>query len=85
MSHKNVHKRCLTLNRYTLLARANGGDEAAMLLFRFQRGLYIVTSLKNEIASDLQINQAIMENLLHFSVNWLDQKKGIFQRGPISR
>ncbi len=63
------------LNKYTLLAKANGGDEGVILLLRFQKGLYIVTSLKNETESDVQINQAMMENLLYFSVRWFDQQK----------
>ena len=63
------------LNRYTLLAKANGGAEAAILLLRFQKGLYIITSLKNEAESDAQINQAIMEDLLYFSARWFDRQK----------
>ena len=63
------------LNRYTLLAKANGGAEAAILLLRFQKGLYIITSLKNEAESDAQINQAMMENLLYFSARWFDRQK----------
>ena len=63
------------LNRYIPLATANGGDEAAMLQLPFQEGLYIVTSLKNETDTDVQVNQPMMENLLYFSVKWLDQHK----------
>ena len=63
------------LNRYIPLATANGGKEAAMLQLPFQEGLYIVTSLKNETTTDVQVNKAMMENLLYFSVKWLDQHK----------
>ena len=63
------------LNRYIPLATANSGKEAAMLQLPFQEGLYIVTSLKNETTTDVQVNKAMMENLLYFSVKWLDQHK----------
>ena len=54
----------------------NGSENAsALLLLPFQKGLYIVTSLKNETESDVQINDKIMENLLHFSVKWLDRQR----------
>ena len=63
------------LKKYTSLAKANGGDEDAILLLPFQAGMYIVTSLKNETETDVQINQAMMANLLHFSVKFIDKQK----------
>jgi hypothetical protein len=63
------------LNKYVLLAKANGGDEAALLLLRFQKGMYIITSLKNQDESDVHVNRAMMENLLYFSVRWFDRQK----------
>jgi small nuclear ribonucleoprotein (snRNP)-like protein len=63
------------LNKYTSLAKANRGDEDAILLLPYQAGLYIVTSLKNETETDVQINHAIMANLLHFSVKFIDKQK----------
>ncbi len=54
-----------------------GGEHEAspLLMLPFQSGLYIVTSLRNEMAADIQANQNLMENLLHFSVKWLDNKR----------
>ena len=73
------------LGKWTSLAKTNRMDAhlpgtssqeaSALLLLPFQKGLYIVTSLKNETEEDVQINDKIMENLLHFSVNWLDRQK----------
>lgn len=63
------------LNKYTSLAKANGGDEDAILLLPFQSGMYIVTSLKNETETDVQINHAMMANLLHFSVRFIEKQK----------
>ncbi|MDE0423809.1 MAG: hypothetical protein OXN25_02945 [Candidatus Poribacteria bacterium] len=74
------------LGKWTSLAKtntaaaglpSNGFENASpLLLLPFQKGLYIVTSLKNETEEDVQINDKIMENLLHFSVKWLDRQKG---------
>ena len=73
------------LGKWTSLAKINtaaaglprnGFEEAsALLLLPFQKGLYIVTSLKNETESDVRVNDRIMENLLHFSVKWLDRQR----------
>ena len=74
------------LGKWTSLAKtntaaaglpSNGFENASpLLLLPFQKGLYIVTSLKNETEEDVQINDKIMENLLHFSVKWLDRQRG---------
>ena len=50
-------------------------NASPLLLLPFQKGLYVVTSLKNETEEDVQINDKIMENLLHFSVKWLDRQR----------
>ena len=73
------------LGKWTSLAKTNiaaaglpndGFEKAsALLLLPFQKGLYIVTSLKNETEADVRINDKIMENLLHFSVKWLDKQR----------
>ncbi len=77
------------LSKWTSLAKTNrtdarlpgtGTQEAsALLLLPFQKGLYIVTSLKNETEEDVQINGKIMENLLHFSVKWLERQNRDFR------
>ena len=73
------------LGKWTSLAKINTDaaglpkngfeDASALLLLPFQQGLYIVTSLKNETEADVQINDKIMENLLHFSVKWLNRQR----------
>ncbi len=73
------------LGKWTSLAKINSvavgiprngfEDASALLLLPFQKGLYIVTSLKNETEADVQVNDKIMENLLHFSVKWLDRQR----------
>ena len=73
------------LGKWTSLAKTNTAaaglqstgfeDASALLLLPFQKGLYIVTSLKNETEEDVQVNEKIMENLLHYSVKWLDKQR----------
>ena len=73
------------LGKWTSLAKtntaaaglpSNGFENASpLLLLPFQKGLYVVTSLKNETEEDAEINNKIMENLLHFSVKWLDRQR----------
>ena len=73
------------LGKWTSLAKSNTAaaglssdgfeNASALLLLPFQKGLYIVTSLKNETEEDVRINDKIMENLLHFSVKWLDKQR----------
>ena len=73
------------LGKWTSLAKTNTAaaglpsngfkNASVLLLLPFQKGLYVVTSLKNETEEDVQINDKIMENLLHFSVKWLDRQR----------
>lgn len=75
------------LGKWTSLAKINVAaaglpkndfeDASPLLILPFQQGLYIVTSLKNETEADVQVNDKIMENLLHFSVRWLEQQRNI--------
>jgi len=72
------------LGKWTSLAKTNIAaaglpkeefeDASALLLLPFQKGLYIVTSLKNETERDVKINEKIMENLLYFSVKWIGKQ-----------
>ena len=78
------------IGKWTSLAKTNTAaagqpsarfeKASALLLLPFQKGLYIVTSLKNETEEDVQVNDKIMENLLHYSVKWLDKQRS--QRKP---
>lgn len=73
------------LGKWTSLAKTNTAaaglpnnrseNVSPLLLLPFQKGLYVVTSLKNETEEDAQINNKIMENLLHFSVKWLNRQR----------
>ncbi|MBC8230633.1 transposase [bacterium] len=62
-------------NNFTVLATANGGDDAAVLLFRHGEGIYLVTAFRNQSESDIQTNAKMMENLLHYSIEWLEEQE----------
>ena len=59
-------------DKYTLLATTNGGTEIAAAMLRHGKGMYLLTSFQNETAANIFVNQPMMENLIHFAVNWLD-------------
>ncbi len=63
------------LGKWNSFAKSTAQDASALLTLPFQQGLYIVTSLKNDTERDVQINAKIMENLLHYSVKWLDNQR----------
>ncbi len=63
------------LGKWNSLANSTEQDASALLTLPFQKGLYIVTSLKNDTERDVEINNKLMENLLHFSVKWIGNQK----------
>lgn len=64
------------LGKWNSLAKSTVQDDAsALLTLPFQKGMYIVTSLKNDTEQDVGINSKLMENLLFFSVKWIDNQK----------
>jgi len=62
-------------NNFTVLATANGGDDAAVLLLRHGEGVYLVTAFRNQSESDIQTNAKIVQNLLHYSIKWLEEQE----------
>lgn len=63
------------LGKWNSLAKSTKEDASALLTLPFQKGLYVVTSLKNDTQRDVAINNKLMENLLFYSVKWLDNRK----------
>ena len=61
--------------RYEVLATLNGGSDGAFLRLEYGKGIYVLTSLRNASKSDLEANVPMMENLLHFAVDWIDEQK----------
>ncbi len=57
--------------RYTVLATTNNEEDIAIAELRYSRGLYLIAGICNETSKDVQINAAIMENLIHYAVRWI--------------
>jgi len=61
-------------NNFEVLATMNGGGEAAVLMLKYGKGIYILTGFKNEKPEDVQTNAKVIENLLHYSVRFFDKQ-----------
>ena len=61
-------------DKYTILATTNDGKEIAFATLEYGEGMYLITSLQNETSANVFINYQIIENLIHFSIKWLDDK-----------
>ncbi len=61
--------------RYEVLATINSGQDAALLRLEYGEGLYILSSLRNASKEDVQSNVPMMENLLYYVIQWLDEQK----------
>ena len=61
-------------DKYTILATTNSGKEIAFATLKYGKGLYLITGLQNETSANVFINYQIIENLIHFAVEWLNDK-----------
>lgn len=61
-------------DKYTILATTNDGKEIAFATLKYGKGLYLITGLQNETSANVFINYQIIENLIHFAVEWLNDK-----------
>ena len=61
-------------DKYTILATTNDGKEIAFATLKYGAGMYLITSLQNETSANVFINYQILENLIHFAAEWLNDK-----------
>ena len=59
---------------YTILATTNRGKEIAIAMLKYGKGMYLITGLQNETKDNLSVNKPMMENLVHFAVEWLSRR-----------
>ncbi|MBM3234847.1 hypothetical protein FJZ31_00975 [Candidatus Poribacteria bacterium] len=57
--------------KYEILAMTDDGKNIVIAKLEYGKGMYIVTSLRNETEEDVKINTNIMENLIHYAVRWI--------------
>ncbi|MCD6505638.1 hypothetical protein J7M22_03335 [Candidatus Poribacteria bacterium] len=64
-------------DNYEVLAtvKLDGQEAAAILKLEYGDGMFIVTALKNETPDNIKLNAPIMENLIHYAVEWLNRKQ----------
>ena len=64
-------------DNYEVLATVKLDDQeaAAILKLEYGDGMFIVTALKNETPDNIKLNAPIMENLIHYAVEWLNRKQ----------
>jgi hypothetical protein len=60
--------------KYEILATTDDGKNIVIATLEYGKGMYIVTSLRNETEKEVKINTNIMENLIHYAVRWTLQE-----------
>ncbi len=61
-------------NKYKILATTNSGKNIALAMLPYGKGMYLVTALHNENERYVRTNASLMENIVHFSVKWLETR-----------
>ena len=61
-------------DKYKILATTNDGKEIAFATLEYGDGMYLITSLQNETSANISINHPMIENLIHFTVQWLNNR-----------
>ena len=61
-------------DKYKILATTNDGKEIAFATLEYGDGMYLITSLQNETSANVSINYRMLENLIHFVVEWLNNR-----------
>jgi len=61
--------------KYEILATTDDGKNIVIAKLRYGKGMYIVTSLRNETEEDVKTNADIMENIIHYAVRWTLNEK----------
>ena len=58
---------------YQVLATTNGGKEIAIAKRNYGKGMYLITSLRNDTEMRVSKNRQMLENLVHFAVDFLEE------------
>lgn len=61
--------------KYEVLATTNDGKEIVVAKLRYGKGMYLITSLHNGQKSQVAKNRRMLENLVHFAVEFLKESK----------
>jgi len=61
--------------KYEVLATTNKGKEIVVAKLKYGKGMYLVTSLRNDRNAQVSKNRRMLENLVHFAVRFLETSK----------
>ena len=60
--------------KYEVLATTNGGKEIVVAKLAYGKGMYLITSLRNDRDARVSKNRRMLENLVHFAVQFLETR-----------
>ena len=58
--------------KYQILATTNGGKEIVVAKLKYGKGMYLITNLRNSERREVNKNREMLENLVHFAVEFLE-------------
>ncbi len=61
--------------KYEVLATTNNGKEIVVAKLKYGKGMYLITSLHNRNNSHVSKNRRMLENLMHFAIEFLSQSR----------
>ena len=61
--------------KYQVLATTNSGKEIVVAKLRYGKGMYLITNLRNSQKQEVSQNRRMIENLMHFAVNFIEKSK----------
>ena len=61
--------------KYQVLATTNGGKEIVVAKLQYGKGMYLITNLRNSQKAEASKNRRMLENLVHFAVEFLGDSK----------
>ena len=57
--------------KYQVMATTNGGKEIVVAKLRYGKGMYLITNLRNSQRQEVSKNRRMLENLVHFAVDFI--------------
>ena len=61
--------------KYQVLATTNDGKEIVVAKLRYGKGMYLITNLRNSQRQEVSKNRRMLENLVHFAVDFITASK----------
>ena len=58
-------------DKFEVLATTNNGKEIVVAKLRYGKGMYLITNLRNDNKQNTNKNRQLLENLLHYTVEFL--------------